>query len=88
MRKRTKQRTIPLEKLYYDIGKVGGYGGVRRLKEAAPKTKLNDVKLWLENEEAYTLHKPVHYNFTRRKVIVGGIDSQWQIDLVDVSLLM
>ena len=35
----------------------------------------------------HTLHKPVRYNFPRNRVIVTGIDDQWQADLVDISSL-
>ena len=38
-------------------------------------------------ENIYTLHKPVRYNFPRNRVIVTGVDEQWQADLVDMSSL-
>ena len=44
----------------------------------------NDVKNWLEKQESYALHKPVRRKFTRKRVVVGGIDIQWQADLVDI----
>ena len=37
--------------------------------------------------KTYTLHKPKRLNYLRNKVIVSGIDEQWQIDLVDVKKL-
>ena len=51
------------------------------------KTKIQPVQKWLSQQDTYTLHKPVRYKFQRRRVIVGGIDHQWQSDLVDVSRL-
>ena len=38
-------------------------------------------------QDTYTLHKPIQRNFKRNRVIVGGIDQQWQIDLADMQSL-
>jgi transposase InsO family protein len=39
------------------------------------------------SQDAYTLHKPARRNFKRNRVIVGGIDEEWQMDLADVQSL-
>ncbi len=36
-------------------------------------------------QDTYTLHKPMHRNFKRNRVIIGGIDEQWQMDLADMQ---
>jgi hypothetical protein len=36
----------------------------------------------LESQKTYTIHKPIKYNFTPRRVKVTKIDDQWQGDLV------
>ena len=36
-------------------------------------------------QDAYTLHKPIRCHFKRNQVIVGSIDQQWQMDLVDMQ---
>ena len=36
-------------------------------------------------QDAYTLHKPMRHHFKRNRVIVGGIDQQWQMDLADMQ---
>ena len=46
---------------------------------------LPQIKQWLSVQDTYTLHRPVRRKFRRRRVVVGGIDHQWQADLVDVS---
>jgi len=33
------------------------------------------------------LHRPVRRNFQRRRIIVSGIDDQWQADLIDLTKL-
>ena len=42
---------------------------------------------WLQLQPGYTLHKPARKRFRRNRVIVFGIDSQWQADLVDLQSL-
>ena len=51
------------------------------------KVKTGLAKAWFTSQDVYTLHKPVHYRFPRRKTIVGGPNQQWQADLIDVSRL-
>src|SRR6476660_4708791 len=34
---------------------------------------------------ANELHKPVRTHFPTRRVVVNGIDSQWQLDLVEMQ---
>ena len=72
--------------IYHSPSHPAGYGGARRLKGSLPKTtRKTDIQNWLSGQESYTLHKNVTYRFPRRRVVVGGIDHQWQADLIDVS---
>jgi len=89
-----KKKTTKLEKwlnlVYYTPKHAASYGGIRAVQREVnkkKKTKLQPVQKWLSQQDTYTLHKPVRYKFQRRRVIVGGIDHQWQADLVDVSRL-
>ena len=59
----------------------------REAKKRYPSLTFRQVKTWLQSKDTYTLHKPVRYNFPRNRVIVTGIDDQWQADLVDISSL-
>ena len=59
----------------------------REAKKRYPSLTFQKVKTWLQSKDTYTLHKPVRYNFPRNRVIVTGIDDQWQADLVDISSL-
>ena len=38
-------------------------------------------------QDTFTLHKPARRNFKRNRVIVEGIDEQWQMDLADMQSL-
>ena len=59
----------------------------REPKKRYPSLTFRLVKTWLQSKDTYTFHKPVRYNFPRNRVIVTGIDDQWQADLVDISSL-
>ena len=79
-----------LNSIYYDPKQTGSYGGfdsLRRASHSALGASGKEVKRWLSEQETYTLHKPVRYRFRRRRVVVGGINHQWQADLVDMSRL-
>ena len=77
-----------LSKVYYTPKHAASYGGVHAIQRQVNNTRTKkQVPQWLSQQDTFTLHKPVRYRFPRRRVIVGGIDHQWQADLVDVSRL-
>ena len=81
-----------LSKIYYDVRHPAGYSGVDRLwswcvHQGKKKYTREKVARWLDKQDTYTLHKPVRRKFRRNRVLVGGIDEQWQADLVDLSSL-
>ena len=41
----------------------------------------------MAKQDTYTLHKPVRYCFKRNRVIVAGIDDEWEADLVIMDSL-
>ena len=79
-----------LASVYYDAKQSGGFGGVDRLykdvkKEGKFDISRKKIKEWLMKQDTYTLHKPIRHHFRRNRVIVGGIDHQWQMDLADMQ---
>lgn len=79
-----------IRRVYFDPANPGSYGGKNRLKEAVLEetghaVTNKEIDNFLEGEETYTLHKPARIHFKRNRVIVYKSDSQWQIDLVDMS---
>jgi Integrase core domain/Chromo (CHRromatin Organisation MOdifier) domain len=71
---------------YYDAKHPGSFGGVKTFqRHVAAKGK--DVENWLQNQDAYTLHKPIRLRFRRRKTFSVGINDLWQADLADLSAL-
>ena len=51
------------------------------------KISRKQVQVWLSQQDVYTLHKPARRHYKRSRVIVPGIDAQFQADLVDVQNL-
>ena len=58
-----------------------------RRKEDKFAISRKQIKEWLMKQDTYTLHKPMRRRFKRNRVIVGGIDQQWQMDLTDMQCM-
>ena len=89
-KKKKTQLEKGLDTVYYRPKHAASYGGIQAVHREInkkKKTKIVPVQIWLAQQDTYTLHKPVRYHFPRRRVVVGGIDHQWQANLVDVSRL-
>lgn len=80
-----------LKRTYYDPNHPAGFGGVDAVYRAARrdgvKVGRKEILEWLRQQPTYTLHKPVRRRFRRNRVVVHGMDQQWQADLVDMSSL-
>jgi hypothetical protein len=80
-----------LEANYYDPSLPSGYASVDKLYKATqvafPNLQRGEVENWLRSQDTYTRHVPVRHRFPRNKVLVAGIDEQWQADLSDLSAL-
>ena len=75
-----------LEKLYEDPKASGSLGGVHRFAKAHG-LKRKQAQDLLQQNLAYTLHKPRRKRFLTLPVLVYEIDSQWASDLIDVQKL-
>ena len=78
-----------LSSVYFNHKRPGGFGGIERLfqdvkDEGKFVSNRKQICDWLIKQDAYTLHKLVWRNFKRNRVLVDGIDEQWQLDLVDM----
>ena len=81
-----------LQSKYYDPAFPGSFSGADRFfnaikKEGLHEIKKKDVEDWLISQDAYTVNRSVRRRFKRNRVIVSGIDDQWDGDLMDVSSL-
>lgn len=80
-----------LKATFYDPKRAGSYSSAqklyRSLKSKGHPIPLASIRKWLETQEAHTLHRSLKRKFPRNRVIVSGIDSQWDADLMDMTQL-
>ena len=78
-----------LRSIYYDPAHPASYSNPKVLFEACKQYGITreQIKKWLKKQDTYTLHRSARKNFKRNRVVVYGINSQWQADLVDLSSL-
>ena len=78
-----------LARIFLDPSQPASFGGLdavyRAVKEKG-KSKISrkQVQDWPRQQDVYTLHKLAGRHYKRSRVIVPGIDAQFQADLVDV----
>src|SRR3984893_17444864 len=75
-----------MENVDYVPEAMGSFTSVDNLARYSKRTK-DDVRDFLESQDAYTLHKPIRRKFPRRKTISLGIDRIWQLDLADLTII-
>ena len=94
--RRRKKRQLSLEKFlaktYYDIKNPAGFASVQKLQSAAESAGYENgtrvkVQKWLTQQETYGLTKPARRRFPRSPVLVAGLDSRWEADLMDLTSL-
>jgi len=79
--------------LYYDEGSPAGFSTLRKLraaevaesKEKGKPQSVADTRAWLEEQDAYTLHRPVRKRFARNPYNVTNVGDVWECDLLDVQ---
>ena len=81
-----------LASIYFDPSHKAAFGGPQKLyqvvrEDGLHQISLQDIKSWLQKQDAYSLHRPVRYRFPRLRVITSGMDDLWDADLADVSNL-
>ena len=81
-----------LEKIYFDPSHPGSFNRANKLHEAIKDEgkytiPLIKVKRWLKNQESFSLHKPLCRAFHCLKVIIGGLNDQYEADLADMQKL-
>ena len=80
-------RGTMLRDVYYDPGHEAAFDTLEKLKRVAKKTgvaKPGQVKPWLEQQDAHTLHRQVRKRFPRNPYSVDNIMDVWECDLTDV----
>lgn len=80
-----------LENKYFDTKSPISFSGPTKiywyLKKRGYKVGVHRIRRWIQDQDAYSLQRPLRHKFKRRRVISQGIDYQWDVDLADVSNL-
>ena len=68
------------KKIYYTPGNPGAFGGPEKLYQAVKqggkyKNGIRRIRQFLNNEDPYSLMKPIRRTFPRPKVVLDTIDS-------------
>ena len=79
-----------LEKIYFNPSHPASFEGPDRLyktvkKEGKFKISHSQIKKWIQKQESYSQNKGVKRTFQRGRVIVAGIDDQFDIDLASLA---
>jgi hypothetical protein len=71
-------------KKYYTYNLSGSFSALSGFHKNNVKIiNQSDLKL-LNSDKTVALHRPIRKKFKRARVIVKGIDDEWQVDLIDV----
>ena len=79
-----------IDNYYYDPSNPSSFSTFEKLYKQAKAQRgvePSTVKTWLEQQDAYTLHKPIRKRFPRNPYTVNNILGLWEADLVDVQAL-
>ncbi|KAJ8319639.1 hypothetical protein KUTeg_002819 [Tegillarca granosa] len=81
-----------LKAIWTDPSHPGSFAGPHKLykivrKEGKFNIGLKRIRQFLSDQDAYSLQKRVQRKFPRNRVIVEGIDAQWDCDLMDLKNL-
>ena len=80
-----------LESIYFDPVKSASYTSINKLYKAVRELDEGKhiskeyVQKWLNDQDAYTLHRPTLEKVKRGKIITKGLRDLFEADLMDVS---
>ena len=78
-----------LKDIYLDPSHPASFGSPDRLykivkKEGKHKISHSQIKKWIQKQESYSLNKGLKRKFQRGRVVVEGIDDQFDIDVASL----
>ncbi len=79
-----------LQGIYFDPAHPASYQGPECLytfvkNDGQFSITLEQIKKWLQEQDAYSVNCNVLCNFQHNRVIVTGINDQWEADLADMQ---
>ena len=80
-----------MKEVYYSPAHPSSFSGPQKIYAAVKRRKKDvtkpQIRQWLQRQETYGLTRPVRRKFPRNRVIVNGLDIQWDGDLIDMVSL-
>jgi len=75
--------------LYYDPARPTAFSTLRKIGVAVKKNniKFEDIRDWLEKQDAYTLHRPIRMRYALNPYTMYNVMDVWEYDLVEVRAL-
>ena len=73
--------------LYYEPRAPSAFSSYEKLRRAAKTKSAIDIKMWLEKQDSYTLHRPIRHRFPRNPYSVNNVFGVFECDFVDVQTL-
>jgi hypothetical protein len=73
--------------LYYNYANPSGFSTANKLSGTLSRKNKSDVRAWLEQQEAYTMHRPVRKRFLRNPCTVSQLLNVRECDLLDIQCL-
>ena len=70
--------------LWEKLGSAGAFRGIQTISKEKGVSNRK-AKEFLSKKDGYTLHVTPRRKFPRRRTVASTINSQWQIDLADMS---
>ena len=80
-----------MNNIYFDSEHPGAFAGPYKLykiiKKIGKPTSYNSVEKWLQDQDAFTLIRPVKYKFKRQRIVIQARDDVWAAELAgDMNL--
>lgn len=81
-----------MQKEYCTLKSSGSYFGPQKLYHSLNARDINDISVykirqWLNSQDDHSLQKPTRHPYKRVRVVISGVDNQWDANLADMSSL-
>ena len=81
-----------VEKVYTNLSQPAAYSSAQKihnvlLRKGYKTPGIYKIKKWLQNQDDYSLQRPIRRQFKRARVVVSSFDEQLDVDLLDMQSL-
>jgi hypothetical protein len=82
-----KNTKMSARALYYNPEKPSAFSKLNKQSATLPKKNKSDFKAWLENQDTYTMYRPVRKRFLRNPYTVSNFMDLWECVLLEMQSL-